>query len=76
MKVLDVRMAKVCKASFRGGPFEAGTLITMTPPGEDPILLLIAETVKDELFVDEAGQARPGLDQSSPHQTWNRRGSG
>jgi hypothetical protein len=75
----------------------------MTPPGEDPLLLLIAEAVKDELFVDEAsfgglllrttfridpidqnrirvvyrmeitgagadeaGQARPGPDQSSP----------
>ncbi|MFJ6663125.1 MULTISPECIES: polyketide cyclase [unclassified Streptomyces] len=36
------------------GPFAAGTQITMTPPGDDPVLLLIAEAVEDELFVDEA----------------------
>jgi hypothetical protein len=36
------------------GPFAAGTQIAMTPPGDDPILLLIAEAVEDELFVDEA----------------------
>ncbi|MEW2306942.1 polyketide cyclase [Streptomyces sp. NPDC006655] len=36
------------------GPFAAGTQITMTPPGDDPVLLRIAETVEDELFVDEA----------------------
>lgn len=36
------------------GPFAAGTQITMTPPGEDPVLLRIAEVVEDELFVDEA----------------------
>lgn len=36
------------------GPFAAGTQIAMTPPGDDPILLLIAEAVQDELFVDEA----------------------
>ncbi|WP_371675238.1 SRPBCC family protein [Streptomyces sp. NBC_01276] len=36
------------------GPFAVGTRITMTPPGEDPIPLLIAEAVEDELFVDEA----------------------
>lgn len=36
------------------GPFEAGTQITMTPPGDDPVLLRIAEAVEDELFVDEA----------------------
>ncbi|MDX3452956.1 polyketide cyclase [Streptomyces sp. ME02-8801-2C] len=37
------------------GPFAAGTQITMTPPGDDPVLLRIAEAVEDELFVDEAG---------------------
>jgi hypothetical protein len=36
------------------GPFAAGSRITMTPPGEDPIQLLIAETVPNELFIDEA----------------------
>ncbi|MET4097290.1 polyketide cyclase [Arthrobacter sp. UYCu712] len=36
------------------GPFAAGTQIAMTPPGDDPILLLIAEAVEDKLFVDEA----------------------
>ncbi|MFF4422851.1 SRPBCC family protein [Streptomyces sp. NPDC001549] len=37
-----------------GGPFSAGTEITMTPPGDDPILLRIAEAVEGERFVDEA----------------------
>ncbi|WP_030762221.1 MULTISPECIES: SRPBCC family protein [unclassified Streptomyces] len=36
------------------GPFAAGALITMTPPGEDPIPLRIAEAVEGEIFVDEA----------------------
>ncbi|WP_314241979.1 SRPBCC family protein [Streptomyces sp. DSM 40907] len=36
------------------GPFSAGTEITMTPPGDDPILLRIAEAVEGERFVDEA----------------------
>ncbi|WP_406008701.1 polyketide cyclase [Streptomyces sp. NBC_00637] len=36
------------------GPFAAGSRITMTPPGDDPILLRIAEAVEGELFVDEA----------------------
>jgi hypothetical protein len=36
------------------GPFAPGTEITMTPPGDDPVLLRIAEAVEDELFVDEA----------------------
>ncbi|GLV83085.1 hypothetical protein Slala03_27740 [Streptomyces lavendulae subsp. lavendulae] len=36
------------------GPFAAGTRITMTPPGEDPIPLVVAEAVENELFVDEA----------------------
>ncbi|MFD9568589.1 SRPBCC family protein [Streptomyces sp. NPDC059982] len=36
------------------GPFAEGTRITMTPPGEDPVPLVIAEAVENELFVDEA----------------------
>ncbi|CAM5381269.1 polyketide cyclase [Streptomyces avidinii] len=36
------------------GPFTAGARITMTPPGDDPIVLRIAEAVEGELFVDEA----------------------
>ncbi|ATZ22777.1 polyketide cyclase [Streptomyces lavendulae] len=36
------------------GPFAPGTRITMTPPGEDPIPLIVAEAVENELFVDEA----------------------
>lgn len=36
------------------GPFAAGTTILMTPPGEDPIPLQLAEVVPGELFVDEA----------------------
>ncbi|MFF0837721.1 MULTISPECIES: polyketide cyclase [unclassified Streptomyces] len=38
----------------KNGPFAAGTQITMTPPGDAPVLLHIAEAVEDELFVDEA----------------------
>jgi hypothetical protein len=36
------------------GPFAAGSQITMTPPGDDPIELLIADAVPGELFIDEA----------------------
>jgi hypothetical protein len=36
------------------GPFAAGTQIAMTPPGDRPIFLVIAEAVENELFVDEA----------------------
>ena len=36
------------------GPFRAGTRITMTPAGQDPVELRIAETAAPELFVDEA----------------------
>ncbi len=36
------------------GPFAAGTKIVMTPAGQDPVHLLIAEAETDELFVDEA----------------------
>ncbi|MFE9674512.1 polyketide cyclase [Streptomyces sp. NPDC006259] len=42
-------------ASIRvNGPFEAGTEIVMTPAGQDPVHLLVAEARADELFVDEA----------------------
>ncbi|MER6790226.1 SRPBCC family protein [Streptomyces sp. NPDC000658] len=36
------------------GPFATGAHITMTPPGDDPITLRIAEVTENELFVDEA----------------------
>jgi hypothetical protein len=36
------------------GPFEVGARITMTPPGDDPVELRVAEVVEGELFVDEA----------------------
>jgi Polyketide cyclase / dehydrase and lipid transport len=36
------------------GSFAAGSTILMTPIGEEPIELRIAETVEPELFVDEA----------------------
>ncbi|MEV7660480.1 SRPBCC family protein [Paenarthrobacter sp. NPDC089316] len=36
------------------GPFAPGTNILMTPPGEDPIPLRVAEVEAGELFVDEA----------------------
>ena len=36
------------------GPFAEGTRILMTPPGDDPITLVIAEAVENERFVDEA----------------------
>jgi hypothetical protein len=36
------------------GAFAAGSTISMTPVGQDPVELLIAETVEPELFVDEA----------------------
>jgi hypothetical protein len=36
------------------GPFDAGSRITMTPRGQDPFELRIAEAAKPELFVDEA----------------------
>ncbi|MFK0003374.1 polyketide cyclase [Paenarthrobacter sp. NPDC090522] len=36
------------------GAFAPGATILMTPPGEEPIPLRIAEVVVDELFVDEA----------------------
>ncbi|MFF8376160.1 polyketide cyclase [Streptomyces sp. NPDC015661] len=36
------------------GPFATGSRITMTPPGDDPVLLHVAEAVENERFVDEA----------------------
>jgi hypothetical protein len=36
------------------GRFAAGTEIVMTPAGQDPVHLLIAEATVNELFVDEA----------------------
>jgi hypothetical protein len=36
------------------GPFAAGGTIVMTPIGQEPIELRIAEAVEPELFVDEA----------------------
>jgi hypothetical protein len=36
------------------GPFAAGSTITMTPIGQDPIELRIAEALEPDLFVDEA----------------------
>jgi hypothetical protein len=36
------------------GPFATGSRIVMTPVGQEPIELRIAEAVEPELFVDEA----------------------
>ncbi|HEY2095862.1 MAG TPA: SRPBCC family protein, partial [Pseudonocardia sp.] len=36
------------------GPFATGTEITMTPPGQDPVQLRVAELTEREMFVDEA----------------------
>jgi len=36
------------------GPFATGSTITMTPRGQEPVALRIAEAVEPELFVDEA----------------------
>ena len=36
------------------GPFAVGSTILMTPPGDEPVELRIAEVVAPELFVDEA----------------------
>ena len=36
------------------GPFAAGSTILMTPIGEEPVELRIAETREPEVFVDEA----------------------
>jgi uncharacterized protein YndB with AHSA1/START domain len=39
------------------GPFAAGSTISMTPVGQDPIELRIVEAVEPDLFVDEAALA-------------------
>ena len=36
------------------GPFAVGTTILMTPPGDDPVELRIADAVEPDRFVDEA----------------------
>src|SRR5512132_2139212 len=36
------------------GPFAAGSSILMTPVGQEPVELRIAETQEPELFIDEA----------------------
>jgi Polyketide cyclase / dehydrase and lipid transport len=36
------------------GPFSTGSTITMTPAGQEPVALRIAEAIEPELFVDEA----------------------
>jgi uncharacterized protein YndB with AHSA1/START domain len=35
------------------GPFEVGTMFTMTPPGDEPILMRLAEIKPGESFTDE-----------------------
>lgn len=37
-----------------GGPFAAGVGITMTPVGQEPVALVVADLVEGEMFVDEA----------------------
>jgi hypothetical protein len=36
------------------GPFATGSIISMTPVGQDPVELRVAEAVEPRLFVDEA----------------------
>lgn len=45
--------ADIEKIELRGA-FAAGALITMTPAGQDPVELLVAEAAEGEMFVDEA----------------------
>ncbi|MFD9359527.1 polyketide cyclase [Streptomyces sp. NPDC060031] len=45
--------ADIEKIELRG-PFAAGSEITMTPAGQDPVELRIAEVAEGESFVDEA----------------------
>ncbi|GIF08409.1 SRPBCC family protein [Actinoplanes siamensis] len=35
------------------GPFAAGTMFTMTPPGDDPLRMRLTEVVPGKLFTDE-----------------------
>src|SRR5437764_4252490 len=36
------------------GPFAAGSTIAMTPRGQEPVVLVIAEAAEPDRFVDEA----------------------
>ncbi|MER5765105.1 polyketide cyclase [Streptomyces sp. NPDC002082] len=45
--------ADIEKIELRG-PFAAGAEITMTPAGQDPVELRVAEAVEGEMFADEA----------------------
>jgi uncharacterized protein YndB with AHSA1/START domain len=36
------------------GPFQVGTMFTMTPPGEEPVRMRLTEVVPNESFTDEA----------------------
>lgn len=36
------------------GPFQVGTMFTMTPPGEDPVRMRLTEIVPGASFTDEA----------------------
>ncbi|MCX4778294.1 polyketide cyclase [Streptomyces sp. NBC_01264] len=45
--------ADIEKIELRGA-FAAGAEITMTPAGQDPVELLVAEAAEGEMFVDEA----------------------
>lgn len=36
------------------GPFAAGSTIAMTPRGQEPVVLVIAEAAEPERFIDEA----------------------
>ncbi|WP_327252672.1 polyketide cyclase [Streptomyces sp. NBC_01244] len=45
--------ADIEKIELRG-PFAAGAEITMTPAGQDPVELLVAEATEGEMFTDEA----------------------
>ncbi|WP_405493105.1 SRPBCC family protein [Streptomyces sp. NBC_00096] len=45
--------ADIEKIELRGA-FAAGAEITMTPAGQDPVELLVAEVTEGEIFVDEA----------------------
>ncbi|MCX5407339.1 polyketide cyclase [Streptomyces sp. NBC_00335] len=45
--------ADIEKIELRG-PFAAGAEITMTPAGQDPVELLVAEVAEGEMFIDEA----------------------
>ena len=48
------------------GPFAVGGTIVMTPAGDDPVELRIAEAVEPTVFVDEADFAGPAGDTIGP----------